>query len=223
MMAKLSPSESIVAWEAAYLRFETPEQEVRKFIWRLRRLGAAEWPGNAAILELFCGRGNGLVALDRLGFTRVRGIDLSLRLLRRHERHGRCAVGDCRQMAVNSSSHDIAIVHGGLHHLPLLPNDLELTVAEVRRILKPSGLFVVVEPWKTPFLDFVHTVGSFQIVRRLSQRMDALMTMTEHELETYERWLSRPHEVERVLTSAFEPVHLERRWGKLLFVGRRRN
>jgi len=221
-VTNLSASESIAAWEAAYLRFETPEEEVRKFIWRLRRLGAARWPRDAAILELFCGRGNGLVALDRLGFTRVRGIDLSLRLLSLHARRGRCAVGDCRQMPVNSGSHDIAVVHGGLHHLPVLPQDLESTVAEVRRVLKPGGLFVVVEPWKTPFLDFVHAVGSFQLVRRLSQRMDALMTMTEYELDTYERWLSQPDRIERVLTSAFEPAHVERKRGKLLFVGRRR-
>src|SRR5437762_12555511 len=49
-------------WEAAYLRFETPEEEIRKFIGRLNRLGARQWPSDAEIVELFCGRGNGLVA-----------------------------------------------------------------------------------------------------------------------------------------------------------------
>jgi SAM-dependent methyltransferase len=208
-------------WEAAYLRFETPEEEVRKFIARLRRLGAANWRKNAPVLELFCGRGNGLIALDRLGFDRVHGIDLSPRLLGLHQREGRSAVGDCRQLPIESLSFDVAIVHGGLHHLPILPDDLNLTVAEVRRILKPGGLFVVVEPWLTPFLAFVHFVGSIRVTRRMSQRMDALMTMTEHERETYERWLSQPDAIMAILTSAFEPISVEQRWGKLLFVGRR--
>jgi hypothetical protein len=41
-------------WEAAYVRFETPEQEVRKFLGRLRRLGAATSAEDAAVVELFC-------------------------------------------------------------------------------------------------------------------------------------------------------------------------
>ncbi|MGH9741336.1 MAG: hypothetical protein ACRD51_03190, partial [Candidatus Acidiferrum sp.] len=62
-------------WEAAYLRFETPQEEVQKFLNRLTRLGAAEWPRDAEIVELFCGRGSGLLALARLGFTHLEGVD----------------------------------------------------------------------------------------------------------------------------------------------------
>src|SRR6266513_1650687 len=50
--------------EAAYLRFESPEEEIRKFIRRLTRLGASQWPRDAEIVELFCGRGNGLLSLQ---------------------------------------------------------------------------------------------------------------------------------------------------------------
>src|SRR5258707_13441016 len=43
-----SPSASLPdPWEAAYLRFETPEQEVQKFVLRLQKLGAAQWPRDA--------------------------------------------------------------------------------------------------------------------------------------------------------------------------------
>ena len=41
------------AWEAAYLRFETPEEERRKFLRRLRKLGAESWPKDAQVVELF--------------------------------------------------------------------------------------------------------------------------------------------------------------------------
>ena len=53
-------------WEAAYLAFETPEQEINKFVGRLMKLGAQHWPRDAQIVELFCGRGNGLQALQRM-------------------------------------------------------------------------------------------------------------------------------------------------------------
>src|SRR6266851_3118921 len=39
-------------WEAAYLRFESPEEEIQKFIKRLTRLGAPQWPRDAEIVEL---------------------------------------------------------------------------------------------------------------------------------------------------------------------------
>ena len=41
-------------WEAAYLRFETPEEEIAKFTRRLLQLGARQWPRDAAVVELFC-------------------------------------------------------------------------------------------------------------------------------------------------------------------------
>ena len=57
-------------WEEAFARFETPEQEIAKFHRRLADLGTASWPRDARIVDLFCGRGTNLVALERLGFTR---------------------------------------------------------------------------------------------------------------------------------------------------------
>ncbi len=112
-------------WESAYLRFETPEQEIQKFISRLNRLGAPHWPRDAEIVELFCGRGSGLIALDRLGFTRVEGVDLSPRLVAQYRGPAKCIVADCRQLPFVERSKDVLIVQGGLHHLPTLPNDLD--------------------------------------------------------------------------------------------------
>ena len=210
------------AWEAAYVRFETPDEEVRKFLRRLRKLEAERWPRDAAVLELFCGRGSGLVALERLGFTRILGVDRSPRLVRMYAGRGRCFVGDCRSLAVPAASQDVAIVHGGLHHLEELPEDVERVVAEVQRVLKPGGLFVVVEPWRTPFLTFVHHVGCRAPVRRLWTKMDALATMIEHEGDTYQRWLREPKLISAMLSRRFQPQFQEARWGKLLFVGRKR-
>src|SRR5947207_15199594 len=85
-------------WEAAYLRFETPEQEMQKFIARLNRLGAPQWPRHAEIVELFCVRGNGLIALERPGFTRIEGVDRSPRLLAQGKGSPECTLADRLQL-----------------------------------------------------------------------------------------------------------------------------
>jgi ubiquinone/menaquinone biosynthesis C-methylase UbiE len=206
-------------WEAAYLRFETPEEEIRKFIGRLNRLGAGQWPRDAEIVELFCGRGNGLIALQRLGFTRIEGVDLSLRLIAQFKGTAKCTVADCRHLPFDDRSKDVLIVQGGLHHLPNLPGDLDQTFSEMQRVLRPSGRVMFVEPWRTPFLTFVHFVSEIPIVRRLSVKMDAFATMTEHEIRTYTQWLTQPELIKKVARDHFVTVHEFFAWGKWNFVG----
>jgi len=206
-------------WEAAYLRFETPEEEIRKFTGRLNRLGAHQWPRDVEIVELFCGRGNGLVALERLGFTRLEGVDLSPRLLAQYKGPAKCMVADCRKLPFLDRTKDVLVVQGGLHHLPNLPADLEQTFSEMQRVLRKTGLVIFVEPWRTPFLTFVHFVCEIPWVRRLSRKMDALATMTEHEIRTYTQWLGQPELIRKVARAHFLPVHESFSRGKWNFVG----
>src|SRR6267378_4793566 len=206
-------------WEAAYLRFETPEQEIRKFVSRLQRLGAAQWPRDAEIVELFCGRGNGLNALGGLGFTRLEGVDLSPRLIALYRGPAKCFVGDCRQLPFADQSKDVLIVQGGLHHLPALPDDLEKTFSEMQRVLRKDGRAVFVEPWLTPFLKFVHWVSENPLARRLSNKMDALATMIQFERPTYEQWLTGTDLIRKVARAHFTPVHESFEWGKWNFIG----
>ena len=206
-------------WEAAYLRFETPEDEIRKFTGRLNRLGARQWPREAEIVELFCGRGNGLIALQRLGFTRLEGVDLSPRLMAQFKGSAKCTVADCRKLPFADRSKDVLIVQGGLHHLPALPEDLDQTFSEMQRVLRKDGRVMFVEPWRTPFLTFVHFVSEISIVRRLSNKMDALATMAEHETRTYAQWLAHPELIKKIARAHFVPVHESFAWGKWNFVG----
>ena len=206
-------------WEAAYLRFETPKQEIQKFVSRLRKLGAAQWPRNAEIVELFCGRGNGLNALERLGFTNVEGVDLSPRLIAQYRGSAKCFVGDCRQLPFADRSKDVLIVQGGLHHLPALPEDLEKTFSEMQRVLRKDGRMVIVEPWLTPFLRFVHAVSENSLARRLSNKLDAFATMTQFERRTYEQWLTQPDLIRKLARTYFAPIHESFQWGKWNFVG----
>ena len=206
-------------WEAAYLRFETPEQEIQKFVSRLQKLGADQWPRDTEIVELFCGRGNGLNALERLGFTRLEGVDLSPRLIAEYRGPAQCIVGDCRKLPFADRSKDVLIVQGGLHHLPALPDDLDQTFSEMQRVLRRNGRVLFVEPWRTPFLTFVHLISELPPVRRISNKMDAFATMTEYEIRTYEQWLGQPELIKRIARTHFLPVHESFAWGKWNFVG----
>src|SRR5713101_6757366 len=210
---------SLDPWEAAYLRFESPEEEIQKFIARLNRLGAPQWPRDAEIVELFCGRGNGLIALQRLGFTRLEGVDLSPRLIAQYRGLAKCIVSDCRQLPFADRSKDVLIVQDGLHHLLTLPDDLEQTFSEMQRVVRKNGRVVLVEPWLTPFLKFVHAVSENPIARRVSNKMDALATMIHFERRTYEQWLGQPELIQKMAQAHFVPVHESFSWGKWNFVG----
>jgi ubiquinone/menaquinone biosynthesis C-methylase UbiE len=206
-------------WEAAYLRFESPEQEIQKFIKRLTRLGASRWPRDVEIVELFCGRGNGLIALERLGFARLEGVDLSPRLVAQYRGPAKCLVGDCRRLPFADRSKDVLIVQGGLHHLPALPEDLQQTFSEMHRVLRKDGRVVFVEPWLTPFLKFVHALSKNPLARRVSNRIDALAVMIQFERRTYEQWLEQPELIRRIARAHFVPVHESFALGKWNFVG----
>lgn len=209
-------------WEAAYLRFESPEQEIDKFVGRLKKMGASRWSRDAEVVELFCGRGNGLRALSGLGFRRVEGVDLSPSLLADYEGPGKCQVGDCRNLPFVDQSKDIVVIQGGLHHLQMLPDDLTQTLVEVDRILKRNGMVLIVEPWLTPFLSLTHAMCRNSLARRLSKRVDALATMIHYERHTYEQWLRHPEIVLALLERYFEVERRVLGWGKLMFLGRKK-
>ncbi len=210
-------------WENAYLRFEDREEESRKFIGRLKFMGATKWSRNARVVELFCGRGSGLLALHQLGFTQVEGIDLSPTLAAEYDGPGKILVGDCRCLPFKNASKDVLIVQGGLHHLPVLPDDLDQVLAEGTRVLKDDGLLLAIEPWPTPFLSMVHTLCRRRIIRRLSTKIDALATMIHHERKTYEQWLSKPSLILDSLHKAFRCERRHFKWGKIYFAGRKRS
>ncbi|MFO0944193.1 MAG: class I SAM-dependent methyltransferase [Pirellulales bacterium] len=209
-------------WEAAYQRFETPQQEIAKFKRRLVQLGYMDWAKDTSIVELFCGRGNGIHALTQLGFQNVEGVDLSLELLQRYQGSAKLYAGDCRQLQFDTSSRDCLIVQGGLHHLPSLPNDLEMCLDEIRRVLKSDGYFCMVEPWQTPFLKLAHAISDNPVARRCWDKLDALAEMTERELSTYTQWLGMPETILDCIKQRFVVERKKIAFGKLLLRARPR-
>ena len=207
------------SWESAYLRFETRAAEQEKFLGRLRAAGADEWDRDFLVLDLFSGRGGCVRALRRMGFRRVISLDLSTNLLTARDDVSDCSVADCRQLPIADQSADVATIHGGLHHLERLPADLERTLQEVARVLRPDGILVAVEPWRTPFLDAVHWACRSRVLRKASAKLDALATMIELERTTYEAWLACDQEILAAFDRYFVARRRRIRWGKLHYVG----
>ena len=202
-------------WEAAYKRFETPEQEIEKFIGRLRRFGFDSLDRDCRIVEIFCGRGNGLIALERMGFRDLQGVDLSDSLLDEYRGPAQLHLADCLDLPLADGTYDVVIVQGGLHHLPNMPDDLDRALKGVRRILKPDGKFYVIEPWKTPFLVFAHAVTEIPLMRKLYAKGDALAIMTDRERVTYEQWLGMPDMIRETFDRYFAIQDWKTSWGKL--------
>ncbi len=208
-------------WEDAYRRFESAEEEIDKFTKRLNKLGATHWPRDAEIVEIFCGRANSLVALEQLGFQNLEGVDLSDTLLQQYQGPAQLYVCDCRELHFEDNSKDFVIVQGGLHHLETLPDDLERTVCQVRRVLRPSGRMVVVEPWMTPFLRCAHFIGRQRLLQNMWGKIEAFGRMNEIEGDVYLNWLGQPKNILSIFDCHFATEIRRRKWGKLIYVGRK--
>jgi ubiquinone/menaquinone biosynthesis C-methylase UbiE len=206
-------------WEDAYNQFESKAEEISKFEKRLNFLGAHGWNRDSTVVDLFCGSGRNLTCLEEMGFSNIHGVDLSPRLLNRYSGSAKLYVGDATDLHFPDEWADIVIVQGGLHHLPKLPDDLKKCFDQIHRVLKPNGLFVMVEPWMTPFLAFAHWCCQIKLLRKLYPKLDSLAIMIEEEKETYFNWLSIPTSIEKEIHKTFKIIISYKQVGKLLLVG----
>ncbi len=156
---------------------------------------------------------------DLLELARAGDEDALDSLLEEYRGPAQLHLADCLELPLESDSYDVVIVQGGLHHLPDMPTDLDRSLAGVNRILKPTGKFYVIEPWKTPFLVFAHAVTDRSLTRKLYAKGDALATMTERERVTYEQWLGMPDVIRETFQRHFEIESWQTNWGKLAAIG----
>ena len=101
---------------------------------------------DARVLDVGCGRGVGVqILLEQFGAGQVYGIDLDPQQVRRAQKRfadtseGRVvlAVESVEKLPFPNEYFDAVFDFGMLHHVV----DWQAGVAEIRRVLKPSGLF----------------------------------------------------------------------------------
>ena len=115
------------------------ERALRPYLSRRKRVAGSR---PLRILDLGCGPGNTLHRLDRWGVTF--GMDFSLDALAFARTRGAARVfsGDSTALPIASESVDCVVVLDNLEHV----EDDEGALREVRRVLRPGGVFVFTVP-----------------------------------------------------------------------------
>ena len=161
------------------------------------------------VLDLACGAGRHLAALASRG-ARVVGFDLSLPLLRAAQRrtHGGLVRGDMRALSFRSGSFDlVANLFTSFGYFER-DDDHRAVLAEVARVLRPGGRFV---------LDFLNATAVRRgLVRRDSRQVGGRRVVQERRLSDDGRFVVKTialegegrHFMERV--RLFERADLER-------------
>lgn len=148
MTAPATDTESFWDSEAAgYDAAHDREDSIRNPLWIrlavvLRLLG----PDPGSVLDCGMGPGRLLVELERRGWT-VAGVDVSgemvaLTRARLPERSDQLLQGSVESLPFPAASLDTAVATGVLEYV----EDVPLALAEVARVLRPGGLFVVGAP-----------------------------------------------------------------------------
>jgi ubiquinone/menaquinone biosynthesis C-methylase UbiE len=115
------------------------------------------------VLEIGCGRGVGIeVILDQFGAGYVFAIDVDPAMVARAKNRlskltpsrVEIAVGDITEIQAPDASFDAVFDFGVIHHVPVW----EDAVREVRRVLKPGGVFIFEEVSKQALDRWVYRV-----------------------------------------------------------------
>ena len=152
--------------------------------------------GARRVLEIGCGRGFNLLSLARrnsdVAFV---GVDLTplhvraARVAARRRRNLDIHEGDFHRLPYADESFDLVFSVEAICHAA----DVYQVVEEVRRVLRPGGRFVTIEPWRRPEFE---TLGeSTKDAVRLVETVFVLPNLQE-----FDRWL------ERTTTLGFESI-----------------
>jgi arsenite methyltransferase len=151
------------------------------------------------VLEIGCGRGFNLLNLARrnsdVAFV---GVDLTplhvraARMAARRRRNLDIDEGDFHRLPYADESFDLVFSVEAICHAA----DVYQVMKEVRRVLRPGGRFVTIEPWRRPEFE---TLG--RSARDAAQLIETVFVLPN--LQEFDRWL------ERTTTLGFEPILTE--------------
>ncbi|HEX9202292.1 MAG TPA: class I SAM-dependent methyltransferase [Acidobacteriaceae bacterium] len=160
----------------------------------LRRLGGRL--DGAWVLDVGCGRGVGVqVLLEQFGAGQVYGVDLDPEQIRLAQRRfagkseGRVvlAVGSVLNLPFPDEYFDAVFDFGMLHHVV----DWQAGVAEIRRVLKPSGLFFFEEVTRDALNRWIYRTFLDHPTENRFSEMEFLAELSVQKIEP----LGEPHRV----------------------------
>jgi ubiquinone/menaquinone biosynthesis C-methylase UbiE len=150
----------------------------------------ATYCSNASvILDYGCGRGEMVQQLRERGYFNTFGTEPSEFLLKQAVRGGQfLRLMHGPQIPFDDAYFDAVYCSGVLHHIDW--DHLTTVLGEIRRVLKPSGKFIYVEPRSS----IARSVGHVLILSplaRLSKNAFAMAECLKAEWPTYHIWLKR--------------------------------
>lgn len=169
-------------WESTYLKLVRVVTNPKKFS---KVLHAWHIDQNARILDLCCGSGGSLEVFLKAGYRRLYGLDISYNLLSRIRNGLPLVLADANACPIGSGVFDVVVIHKALHHFL----DHRLLLGEIKRVLKPDGLFCFIEPRKTWFRKLYHLVLLSPFVEIFPSLLNVRKAALIEEGETYFRWL----------------------------------
>jgi SAM-dependent methyltransferase len=138
--------------------FHQIEERRYRFHYHLAELFARLRGRSGKLLEVGCGIGVDSIQLARCGFD-VTAVDLTenaLAVAREFAAHRGVDIdfrlGNAESLEFGDETFDVVYSFGVLHHTP----DIEKSVAEVRRVLKPGGTAHVMLYHRTSLVNLVH-------------------------------------------------------------------
>jgi SAM-dependent methyltransferase len=143
------------------------------------------------VLELGCGRGFNLLRLARRNTSSMFvGIDLTpwhvraARLAGRRHRNLDIRYGDFHRLPFADASFDLVFSVEAICHA----TDVYEVVREVRRVLRPGGRFVSIDPWRSPGFNALDEAARTSV--RIVEAAFILPNVQE-----FDRWLDRTVEI----------------------------
>lgn len=140
--------------------FQEIEERRYRFHYHLRELFSRLQGSHGKLLEIGCGIGVDSIQLARCGFD-VTAVDLTenaLAVAKEFADHRGVAINfqqaNAEGLEFPDASFDVVYSFGVLHHTP----DIEKSIAEVRRVLKPGGTAHVMLYHRNSLVNLVHKV-----------------------------------------------------------------
>lgn len=186
-------------WHKAYSKQKYhpffKEKKVREK--RMEEMGLFSLNKDAKILDVGCGTGITMEMLKKKGYTNIYGIEPSKELIGKSGLKTKIKVGTAQKINFPDNTFDCVYMAGVLHHLGN-EEDIKECFKEIRRVLRPGGLFCYNEPYQT----FVRWLGEkiiFSPLGKLFYYSKHMRIILEEEKEAISFWLKNADKCEGML------------------------